>query len=195
MLLPDGTEYLTPEEIELLYGENAEGVDIQEQLDMYGPIETSETDGYVIIENGIPKTICLRPNWYGSDGNPVSDHVLHENGMYNYIDCLPPNYDRYNEIVYEAAIEEYQVDYQKCTVTKVWKKRDLKDYEKENYLKQRWEEIRASRDEMLKESDWTQTVDQPEEFRKKWAEYRQGLRDVTEKFDDPRKVIFPRRPL
>ena len=42
--------------------------------------------------------------------------------------------------------------------------------------------IRMQRNAMLSQSDWTQLPDSPlnEEQKAAWAEYRQGLRDITE---------------
>jgi hypothetical protein len=52
-----------------------------------------------------------------------------------------------------------------------------------------WQVIRSQRNQMLKDSDWTQVADSPVD-KAKWAAYRQALRDITTQ-DDPFKIIWP----
>lgn len=59
--------------------------------------------------------------------------------------------------------------------------------------------IRRNRDFLLTKSDWTQLPDSPlsAEEKAKWAAYRQELRDLTNKYPDPREgdpIEFPRDP-
>ena len=59
--------------------------------------------------------------------------------------------------------------------------------------------IRNKRNELLKESDWTQVNDSPLPDSKKaeWATYRQELRDLTTTYLDAvaiEEVIFPNNP-
>lgn len=56
--------------------------------------------------------------------------------------------------------------------------------------------IRAKRNALLHESDWTQSNDSPltAEIKAAWAKYRQQLRDITEQADFPRTVVFPNTP-
>lgn len=56
------------------------------------------------------------------------------------------------------------------------------------------EQIRASRDARLRRTDWTQLDDVPEATRKKWAAYRQALRDVPQNVVDPNYVDWPAMP-
>ena len=60
--------------------------------------------------------------------------------------------------------------------------------------------IRNKRNELLKESDWTQVNDSPLPDSKKteWATYRQELRDLTTTYLDAvdiEEVVFPTKPL
>lgn len=57
-------------------------------------------------------------------------------------------------------------------------------------------QIRAKRNELLQQSDWTQSNDSPltAEIKAAWAKYRQQLRDITEQADFPRTVVFPNTP-
>ncbi|MBR4126200.1 MAG: phage tail assembly chaperone [Alphaproteobacteria bacterium] len=55
------------------------------------------------------------------------------------------------------------------------------------------ERIRAKRNRLLSESDWTQTLDVPltAEDREEWALYRQELRDITKQASFPHSVVWP----
>ena len=60
--------------------------------------------------------------------------------------------------------------------------------------------IRNKRNELLKESDWTQVNDCPLSDSKKteWATYRQELRDLTTTYFDAvaiEEIVFPTKPL
>jgi hypothetical protein len=46
--------------------------------------------------------------------------------------------------------------------------------------------IRATRNQLLATSDWTQLVDTPEAIKTKWASYRQQLRDLPSTITEPR---------
>jgi len=53
--------------------------------------------------------------------------------------------------------------------------------------------VRASRDEKLKDCDWTQVADAPVD-KAVWATYRQALRDVTAQEGFPWTVTYPEKP-
>ena len=50
--------------------------------------------------------------------------------------------------------------------------------------------VRQQRDQLLKDSDWTQVSDAPVN-QQDWATYRQALRDVTLQDGFPHNVIYP----
>ena len=58
-----------------------------------------------------------------------------------------------------------------------------------------WDSIRATRDQILRDTDWTMTtgatVDQAQ-----WAAYRQNLRDLPQTYKDktPDDVVWPTQP-
>ena len=58
-----------------------------------------------------------------------------------------------------------------------------------------WENIRATRDQILRDTDWTMTtgatVDQAQ-----WAAYRQVIRDIPQTYKDktPDDVVWPTQP-
>ena len=58
-----------------------------------------------------------------------------------------------------------------------------------------WDEIRATRDQILRDTDWTMTsgatVDQAQ-----WSAYRQVIRDIPQTYKDktPADVVWPTQP-
>lgn len=56
-------------------------------------------------------------------------------------------------------------------------------------------EVRAERNKLLIESDWTQTKDSPDAVDVLWQPYRQLLRDITMQEGFPFNVVFPTPPL
>jgi len=55
-----------------------------------------------------------------------------------------------------------------------------------------WSAIRSARNELLKDSDWTQVADAPVD-KTAWATYRQELRDIT-KQANPSNIVWPKAP-
>jgi len=53
--------------------------------------------------------------------------------------------------------------------------------------------IRADRDKILAQSDWTQVADAPVN-QQAWAAYRQSLRDITQQEGFPNNVAWPIKP-
>lgn len=58
------------------------------------------------------------------------------------------------------------------------------------------EELRAERNKLLAESDWTQLPDVAltEQAKSAWAEYRQNLRDLFSEHKNPFFIVFPTKP-
>jgi hypothetical protein len=54
--------------------------------------------------------------------------------------------------------------------------------------------IRYTRDNLLKQSDWTQLPDVPQTLKDAWATYRQALRDITAQSGFPTNVNWPVAP-
>jgi hypothetical protein len=54
--------------------------------------------------------------------------------------------------------------------------------------------VRAARIEKLKDSDWTQGKDIPDNVSSTWAAYRQALRDVPAQAGFPWEVTWPTQP-
>lgn len=58
-----------------------------------------------------------------------------------------------------------------------------------------WDEVRAERDRILRESDWTQVSDIPDSVDKwSWRVYRHNLRQIPQKYATPEEVVFPEPP-
>lgn len=57
-----------------------------------------------------------------------------------------------------------------------------------------WDKLREQRDALLAASDWTQVADAPVDAAA-WAKYRQALRDLPAKTDDPEAVKWPKAPV
>jgi len=58
-----------------------------------------------------------------------------------------------------------------------------------------WGRVRAERDRLLSDCDWTQVADAPLTASEKvaWADYRQALRDVPQTQADPESVVWTER--
>lgn len=58
------------------------------------------------------------------------------------------------------------------------------------------DEVRAERDKLLQESDWTQLADVPLDpvIKQDWVDYRAELRNVTSQSGFPFNVVFPVKP-
>jgi hypothetical protein len=54
--------------------------------------------------------------------------------------------------------------------------------------------VRAQRDALLAQSDWTQGKDIPDNISQPWAAYRQALRDIPEQPSFPWAVEWPTKP-
>jgi hypothetical protein len=55
-----------------------------------------------------------------------------------------------------------------------------------------WNNVRAMRNDLLSQSDWTQVPDNGLKNKEQWKLYRQALRDITENLDDPDNVVWPK---
>ena len=54
--------------------------------------------------------------------------------------------------------------------------------------------MKARRNALLKQSDWTQMPDNPISNKQQWADYRQALRDFPETWEPSETVTFPDEP-
>lgn len=70
--------------------------------------------------------------------------------------------------------------------------RPMTPEEQQIVLGQQWTEVRARRNQLLGECDWTQLPDAPVNAAP-WAAYRQELRDITQQAD-PFNLVWPTQP-
>lgn len=63
----------------------------------------------------------------------------------------------------------------------------------EHREKDTWEQMRAYRNKLLIECDWTQGVDVPDAIKTPYQTYRQSLRDIT-KAATTADVVWPTKP-
>ena len=66
------------------------------------------------------------------------------------------------------------------------------DFPDETY----WNTLRADRNKLLTESDWTQAIDSPltDAQKQAWQTYRSTLRSLPENTVDPRNPTWPQKP-
>ena len=94
--------------------------------------------------------------------------------------------------VFDATIplDEANTDYQEYLE---WSKTNTAETADVDTLT--WDSIRATRDQLLRDTDWTMTtgatVDQAQ-----WAAYRQVIRDIPQTYKDktPDDVVWPTQP-
>jgi hypothetical protein len=65
----------------------------------------------------------------------------------------------------------------------------LTEEELQSRVDSQWQVIRTQRNQLLKDSDWTQLADTPVD-KTSWATYRQELRDITAQ-PDPFNITWP----
>ena len=66
----------------------------------------------------------------------------------------------------------------------------------EDTVTEKWEQVRQKRNNLLSQSDWTVLIDSPltDEKKQEYITYRQDLRDLPSKYNNPDDVIFPNPP-
>ena len=57
-----------------------------------------------------------------------------------------------------------------------------------------WQRLRTERNARLTASDWTQASDYASQHKAAWSVYRQALRDLPAKTEDPRNPLWPVPP-
>lgn len=74
-----------------------------------------------------------------------------------------------------------------------WVQTNASESEINTRIESKWEEIREIRNELLKETDWTQLSDIPQSTKDLYTNYRQELRDVTSQLN-PYNIVWPVKP-
>lgn len=70
---------------------------------------------------------------------------------------------------------------------------ELTEFELGQKTTKKWNSVRAQRDQLLVNSDWTQVADAPGD-KAAWATYRQALRDLPSTGSDPDALTWPTSP-
>ena len=70
---------------------------------------------------------------------------------------------------------------------------ELTEWELGQKTTKKWNSVRAQRDQLLANSDWTQVADAPGD-KAAWATYRQALRDLPSTGSDPDALTWPTSP-
>jgi hypothetical protein len=57
-----------------------------------------------------------------------------------------------------------------------------------------WDVVRAKRNQMLRDCDWTVLPDTVLENKSEWIRYRKQLREIPQTYSDPNRILWPLRP-
>lgn len=88
-------------------------------------------------------------------------------------------------------VPEYNSEYQRL----YWNSENLEYVVEDISDEELWSKVRAERNRLLTECDWTMVADAPQTLNfHEWEMYRQRLRDITSFFDNPKDVIWPNSP-
>ena len=122
------------------------------------------------------------PTW-----GTTTPEVLAELGASVVLEGAQASPTRY-QTAYRDGVEEIDGKwYTKYSVT------DMDDEAKTAKDAEQAKSVRTTRDEKLKDSDWTQVADAPVD-KTVWATYRQELRDLTKQSGFPWEVTYPTQP-
>lgn len=146
---------------------------------------------YVRVEDGkiVDRTNSLPKSWDNiSNFDVLDEEKIIEHGWYphRFVETQKPDGYIYDGSTY--SIEESEVvEYEKI--------REKTKEEQDSEINSVWENIRAQRNILLTESDWTQLPDSPltNQQQIEWQIYRQQLRDVT-LADSPYGIGLPIPP-
>jgi len=140
-----------------------------------------------------------------SDGDLTLQHNLRPGAHdillgygFHYIQDNPPEYDWITQRLVKGDFEPienspyYQFPY---TIEELTEEEIAINREKKRQLD--WIPFREQRDQLLRDSDWTQIGDYSlvsEEEKVLWAAYREELRDLPESYPDPADIVWPSKP-
>lgn len=147
---------------------------------------------YVRLESGVivEGPMALPENWGNISGfKYLTNEQLAEKGWYPYV--FVPYEGSMDDKTYAPPTfsftgSEY-IEYQQV--------RDKTEQEIQDGINGQWVNVRARRNILLQECDWTQLGDvvfTPEK-EQEWKEYRRQLRDITSQ-SDPFNLIWPTEP-
>lgn len=151
---------------------------------------------HALIENGAVKQYpysvgalkAAHPNT--SFPAAMSDDALEAFNVFRVYFSTQPEYDAMTH----ALEEDVPVfDAEASRWTQVWRVRELAADEIAARFDAKAADVRAERNRLIAECDWTQLPDTPAD-KAAWAAYRQALRDVTAQPGFPWSVDWPSQP-
>jgi hypothetical protein len=116
----------------------------------------------------------------------LSEEALSDWGVYSVTSTQMPN-DYTKNITEGTPVLTDGVYYQNWIIV------NATESEINYRLENQWEEIRLIRNELLKESDWTQLSDVSQTIKDLWTVYRQELRNITNQ-ENPFNIEWPVKP-
>lgn len=145
---------------------------------------------YAKVDNNIVTEVFNLKEKYNNvsfPNNGPSQEWLEENNLYSV--TVFKQHDRNTEKL--VSCEPYFENNQVFLVTV----QQLTEEEINSKNESQWANIRSTRNNLLKDSDWTALVDVSLSTEKKseWAIYRQALRDITNQ-QDPFDITWPTVP-
>lgn len=117
---------------------------------------------------------------------------------FHYVQDDPPDYDWITQRLVKGEVEAienspfFQYPY---TIEELTEEEIAINREKKRQLD--WIPFREQRDDLLKESDWTQISDYSlvtEEEKALWAVYREELRNLPETYPNSADIVWPSKP-
>jgi hypothetical protein len=116
----------------------------------------------------------------------LSEEALSDWGVYSVTSTQMPN-DYTKNITEGTPVLTDGVYYQNWIIV------NATESEINYRLENQWQEIRLIRNELLKESDWTQLSDVSQTIKDLWIVYRQELRNITNQ-QNPFNIEWPIKP-
>lgn len=150
---------------------------------------------YAKIENGVctkcPYTIddLRRDNPNTSFPAQMSDAGLQEFGVVSVVMTPAPSFDEISQSLSQPLPVLVGGEWRQQ-----WAVANLPQSEIDINLNKLAFSVRATRNGLLKDSDWTQLADFAGTNRPAWVQYRQALRDVPQQAGFPRTVVWPTQP-
>jgi hypothetical protein len=147
-------------------------------------MEIRTQDGQVMFESEFRQHIQQNG---GGTWDTTTPEILTSLGASVVLEVPTPTITRYQGIARDGV---EQIDGQWFTK---WRIVDFEDAVKAVVDEQQAKSVRTSRDEKLKETDWTQVADAPVD-KTVWATYRQALRDLPSATGFPWDMTWPTKP-
>lgn len=151
---------------------------------------------YALIENGAikryPYSVAELKAAHPMTSFPstMSDASLESFGVYRVYTSTPPVHDSKTQAL-EEEMPLFSVEGNRWE--QVWRVRNQTADEISARNDAQASAVRAERNRLIAESDWTQLPDSPVD-KQMWAAYRQALRDLTAQAGFPWELEWPIKP-